>query len=330
MIELSSEIERVMSTNIEALCSIVRWSESIGKGSLLEIATKCAICGTFGYSETVFPASIDSSTFSYDVFSARRLPDRRHYQWVKCKECSLYRSDPIWDIDLTDLYTNSTFDYSKELHGLKTSYRRIVSKSCPEPQGKSILEIGGGNGFFLEEALQMGFARITEIEPSVPAFESASDRVKPFFKVDVVRQGLIDDNSEDLVVIFHVLDHLPDPLAVLKLINQMLKPGGAICIAVHNVNSISSKLLKNRSPIFDVEHTYLYSKKTILRLLEQAGFESVRVKHYKNSYSLAYLLHLVPISRNVRKRILSSTFGDWLSKVRVTVPLGNMWATAVK
>jgi hypothetical protein len=88
--------------------------------------------------------------------------------------------------------------------------------------------------------------------------------------------------------------------------------------------------LKNRSPIFDVEHTYLYSKKTMLKLLEQAGFESVQVKHYKNSYSLAYLLHLVPISRNVRKRILSSTFGDWLSKVRVTVPLGNMWAVATK
>lgn len=236
----------------------------------------------------------------------------------------------MWDIDLQELYAKSTFDYSQELHGLKNSYRKIVLKTCPTPAGKSIVEIGGGNGFFLEEAQEMGFTSITEIEPSLPAFESAHEDLKPFFKVDIVREGLIPDNSEDIVVIFHVLDHLPDPLSILQLINKMLKPGGSVCIAVHNVNSISSKLLKDKSPIFDVEHTYLYSKKTITELLTQAGFSNIRVRHYKNSYSLAYIVHLIPISRNLRIKILGSKFGETLRKIRITVPLGNMWASGQK
>ena len=274
--------------------------------------------------------STEIASFNFEVFSARRLPDRRHYQWVKCKKCNLYRSDPTWDIDLKELYSKSTFDYSQELHGLKNSYRKIVLKTCPAPAGKSIVEIGGGNGFFLEEAQEMGFTSITEIEPSIPAYESAQENLKPFFKVDVVREGLIPDNSEDIVVIFHVLDHLPDPLSTLKLIRKMLKPGGSVCIAVHNVNSISSFLLKVRSPIFDVEHTYLYSKSTLTALLVESGFKVELAKHYKNSYSLAYILHLIPIPASFKISLLKSSFASVLRKVKVRAPLGNIYAIATK
>jgi ubiquinone/menaquinone biosynthesis C-methylase UbiE len=197
----------------------------------------------------VYPATIDPQSFTAEVFSARRLPDRRHYRWVKCKKCSLYRSDPISDIDLDELYKVSTFDYSTELHGLRNSYRKIVFKTCPSPKGKSIVEIGGGNGFFLQEAQEMGFTKLIEIEPSLSAFESAHKTLKPYFIVDMLRDGLIPDNSVDIVVIFHVLDHLPDPSLVLNQIYKMLKPGGSICIAVHNVNSVSAKILKNKSPV---------------------------------------------------------------------------------
>ena len=176
----------------------------------------------------------------------------------------------------------------------------------------------------------MGFTELIEIEPSLSAYESADKTLKPYFIVDMMRDGLVLDDSVDIVVIFHVLDHLPDPLLVLKLIYKMLKPGGSICIAVHNVNSISAKVLKNKSPIFDVEHTYLYSKKTIKKLLSQSEFKNIKVHHYKNSYSLAYLLHLIPINRNIKIKILNSKFGEWLRSVRITVPLGNMWAAGYK
>jgi 2-polyprenyl-3-methyl-5-hydroxy-6-metoxy-1,4-benzoquinol methylase len=112
----------------------------------------------------------------------------------------------------------------------------------------------------------MGFKSVIEIEPSVNAYNSAKPDLKKFFIVDMLKPELIEDRLADIVVIFHVLDHLTDPLEVLSLIYRMLKPGGSICIAVHNINSVSAKVLGNKSPIFDVEHTYLYSKSTIKKL----------------------------------------------------------------
>jgi 2-polyprenyl-3-methyl-5-hydroxy-6-metoxy-1,4-benzoquinol methylase len=292
--------------------------------------TKCAICQTFGESREIYESTVDLNSFTSEIFSARRLPDRKHYRWVMCSRCKLFRSDPVSDIDLGELYKTSTFDYSTELHGLRNSYRKIVLKICQSTKEKSIVEIGGGNGFFLQEALEMGFTKLIEIEPSLSAFESAHETLKPYFIVDMLRDGLIPDNSIDVVVMFHVLDHVPDPSLVLNQIYKMLKPGGSICIAVHNVNSVSAKILKNKSPIFDVEHTYLYSKKTIKKLLNQSDFNSIKVHHYKNSYSLAYLVHLIPINRNIKIKILNSKFGEWLRSIRITVPLGNMWAAGYK
>jgi 2-polyprenyl-3-methyl-5-hydroxy-6-metoxy-1,4-benzoquinol methylase len=296
----------------------------------MQISTPCAICKSLGNSEVIYEPTVDSNSFTPEIFSARRLPDRKYYRWVRCKSCDLYRSDPISDINLSELYKESNFDYSNELHGLSNSYKKIVSKTCQNPSGKTLIEIGGGNGFFLEEALNMGFKSVIEIEPSINAYNSAKPNLKQYFLIDMLKPGLINDQTADIVVIFHVLDHLTNPAEVLKLIHKMLKPGGSICIAVHNINSVSAKVLGNKSPIFDVEHTYLYSKKTIKRILNDAGFTKVNASHYKNSYSILYLIHLIPIGSSLKKKLLKSKIINKFSNIRLTVPLGNMWASGIK
>lgn len=296
----------------------------------MQISTRCAICETLDNSIVIYPSTVTDEAISAEIFSARRLPDRKHYRWVKCLQCNLFRSDPVSSVNLDELYEKSTFDYSSELHGLKNSYRRIVLKSIGNPSGKSILEIGGGNGFFLEEALKMGFESITEVEPSQHAYINASEEIKKYFVRSNLKSGIVKDASQDIVVAFHVLDHLTEPAAALTLIQDFLKPGGVLCLAVHNIDSISAKLLKSKSPIFDVEHTYLYSKKTLKKLLAKSGYVNIKVSHYKNSYSLAYLVHLLPISRRGKSWLLNTRFLGVLKKSRVTVPLGNMWAYAEK
>lgn len=301
------------------------------KGHQLKISTKCAICGTLDNSKVIYKSTIDESAFSVEVFSARRLPDRRHYQWVSCNKCALFRSDPIEDIDLFRLYKESTFDYSSELHGLSNSYRKLLIKTKLDFKGKSLLELGGGNGFFLEEAISLGFTQLTEIEPSESARNSARPDLRKYFIMDMLKPGLVENNTQDVVAAFHVMDHLSDPSSALKILLDYLKPDGKILIAVHNVHSISATLLKNKSPIFDVEHTYLYSKKTLATLLASVGFKNIKIKHYKNSYSLAYIIHLLPIPNSLKISILSYKKNEnLLRKIRVKVPLGNIYAIATK
>ncbi len=295
------------------------------------IPTKCAICRTSGNSEEVYPANLDEKTFSVEVFSARRLPDRRHYQWVRCKTCELLRSDPTLSVDLADLYEKSTFDYSSEVSGLKRAYVSVTKKAiAPRKPSGSVLEVGGGNGFFLEAALDAGFTSAHAVEPSIEAVAASRADIKEKTIIDMMRPGLIPDNSHDVVAMFHVMDHLPDPLDTAKTCVAALKPGGTFVVAVHNFNSWSSRLLKEKSPIVDVEHTFLYTKKTASRLFATAGLVNVKAGSYRNLYSLAYLVHLIPLPSKLKVAILKSPLSRLLQRIKISVPLGNIWVSGEK
>src|SRR5665647_326619 len=135
-------------------------------------ATPCAICGTLGAASEVYRANFDFEAFSPEVFSARRIPDGIHYRIVRCNTCGLLRSDPVAGADtLARLYALSTFTYDDEVAHLRTTYGRYLSEALEHldgPRGR-LLEIGCGNGFFLEEALNMGFSEVRGVEPSTEA-----------------------------------------------------------------------------------------------------------------------------------------------------------------
>jgi len=297
----------------------------------MELETICPICESFGNSMQIYPSNVDTKTFNAEVFSARRLPDRQHYQWVRCLSCGLLRSDPVLKVNLTQLYEKSSFDYFSEISGLKKTYlglvKKVMGRSFPK---RSIFEVGGGNGFFLEAAKDFGFENIAGVEPSYAAISAAREDVKPFLIASMMSSSLLPNNSFQIGAMFHTLDHLQDPIQTLKDCLSALESGGTFLVAVHNERSWSARLLGERSPIIDVEHTYLYSLATGIQIFEKAGFTNVRSGSYSNHYSLAYILHLLPISRKFRKLVLGSWVGNLLSKIKIVVPLGNIWIAGVK
>lgn len=295
------------------------------------INTKCAICRSEGNSKEVYKANVTPQSLTAETFSARRLPDRRHYRWARCNSCGLLRSDPVFEVDLVELYKENSFDYGKELGGLNKTYLGLAKIALGSNfRQKSVLEIGGGNGFFLEAVLQAGAGRVAGVEPSLDAVGKAASTVKSFMVVDVMRPGLFPPNSFDLVTMFHVMDHLPNPGETLSQLLEITKPGGHILVAVHNEKSLSSRVLRDKSPIIDVEHTYLYDRKTATKLLESIGITAVRTGAYWNHYSLRYVMHLLPISRQFRKKLLASPGLSRVLNLRVRLPLGNLWATGIK
>lgn len=297
----------------------------------MEIATKCPICETLNNSVSVYPSNVDDQSFSTEVFSARRLPDRRHYQWVRCNSCTLLRSDPVLDVNLEKLYVESTFDYSTEINGLKKTYLKLVLKALGKKSFRnSIFEVGGGNGFFLEAARDAGFLNVVGVEPSIEAIKAARPDIQPFMIASMMKADVLPEDSFEVGTMFHTLDHLTDPVSTLKDCFRTLKPGGVFVVAVHNERAWSARLMGERSPIIDVEHTHLYTRNSGEALFRKIGFVDVKSGPYSNHYSLAYLLHLIPISRTFRRRVLESSFGNLLSRIKVVVPLGNIWIAGSK
>jgi len=254
------------------------------------------------------------------------MPDRTRHRMVRCRRCSLVRADPVLDPDVSaELYRASSFDYGEELDGLRATYGAALDRlSVLAPGRHGLLDIGCGNGFVLDIALDRGWREVRGVEPSADAIARADPRVRDLIVADVMRPGLLAAASFDAVTLFQVLDHMPDPTALLRECHSILRPGGAIMAFNHNVTAWSARVLRERSPIIDVEHTYLYSPVTMRRLFEGAGFEVIGVGPVRNTYSLAYLFHLLPLPQKLKTATLPRLRSTRLGRVQMTVPLGNL------
>ena len=91
---------------------------------------------------------------------------------------------------------------------------------------------------------------------------------------------------------------------------------------VHNEKGLQAKIFGEKSPIYDVEHIYLFNKKTLARLNQEAGFTIVKVIDVKNIYPLSYWLRMAPIPMKKQFTGIAKFFG--LLKVSVGIYPGNI------
>jgi SAM-dependent methyltransferase len=295
-------------------------------------ATRCAICGTADNATELYPANFAPEALNPTVFSARRLPDDVRYRMVRCNTCGLVRSDPIADPEiLSRLYRESSFDYTSEVENLRRTYgQRLAGLTRYGVRKGALLEIGCGTGFLLEEALAQGYAEIHGVEPSVSAVALASPNVRPTIVCDIMRPGLFPPEQFDVVCFFHMLDLVPDPGALLNECWRVLKPGGLILCVNNNVQAVSARLLKERSPIVEIKHAFLFGQATMDRLFTAHGFTVCHVRPIWNRFTLRYLAHMAPLPSAPKRILLGGLDRLLLGRVPVSLPVGNMELVARK
>jgi SAM-dependent methyltransferase len=226
---------------------------------------------------------------------------------------------------LAGLYRESSFDYGEELEGIRATYGAALDQLASATAGRNgLLDVGCGSGFVLELARDRGWHAVRGVEPSTDAIAKADPSVRPAIVPDVLREGLFEAESFDGVTLFQVLDHIPEPVDFLRECRRILRPGGSILALNHNVTAWSARILGERSPIIDVEHTYLYSPETMRRIFGQVGFEVATVGPVRNTYSTAYLLHLTPLPRGLKQSLIPRLRQTRLGQSQLTVPLGNL------
>jgi SAM-dependent methyltransferase len=259
-------------------------------------------------------------------------PDMVHYRIVRCNKCGLVRSDPIIDQEtLKNLYLQSSLNYSKDIPNLRLTYGSYLHKlEKYRPQKESCLEIGCGNGFFLEEALAQGYKKIVGVEPSKSAIEQANDLVKDSICNDIMRPGLPLDKVS-VICMFQLFDHIPNPKEFLAICADALISGGLVLCFNHNVTALSAQILGEKSPIIDIEHTFLYSPLTIQKLFQENGYKVLEVGAAWNFIGLLSLLQLFPFPRNLKTKLIAF-FQDKpvITKIRLFLPLGNLYLIAQK
>ena len=294
--------------------------------------TCCAICGTEGNAHELYPANFDDQAFTAEVFSARRLPDLVHYRIVRCNHCRLVRSDPVVDQEiLAKLYLQSDLTYARDIPNLRRTYGKYLHKlEKYKTQKECFLEIGCGNGFLLEEARSQGYKKVLGVEPSKSAVEQAAPALRDFIYNDIMRPGLLSQRV-DSIGMFQVFDHIPNPNEFLATCSEALVPGGLILCFNHNIQAVSARVLGERSPIIDIEHTYLYSPETIRKLFEKNGFRVLESGSARNLVNLLSVLRLIPFRRSFKMKLLALA-EKWpvLGQISMSLPLGNLYLIAQK
>ena len=285
---------------------------------------KCAICESNNNYQVLYKKNFKISDLNVNIFSARRLPDKIHYRLVKCNLCGLVRSTPIVDIKyLSQLYKKSLLTYDAEIKNLTTSYidslKPILSKL---PKNAKILEIGCGNGFILKTIYDLGYKNVYGVEPSEDAISKSSPKIKKNIITNILKPGLLSKESFDLIFFFQTFDHVPEPNKFLKECYHLLRKNGYILAFNHNIDSFSSKLLGEKSPIIDIEHTFLYSFKTIKDIFEKNKFIVNKVYSPNNILSIKHLFWLLPIPKDIKQKIVKSN--TQILDKKINIKLGNI------
>lgn len=138
-----------------------------------------------------------------------------------------------------------------------------------------LLEVGASSGYFME-AVSGHVDEVYGVEPNDVQRDFAVKKgLNVFASLDELP---VEEFST--IVMFHVLEHISDPVGYLKLLGSKLKDGGILVVEVPNVDDIL--LSKYSIPEFEkfywhVAHSYYFSRETLSLVGEKAGFE-VEVK----------------------------------------------------
>lgn len=146
----------------------------------------------------------------------------------------------------------------------------------------------------------------------------------------ILRSDLFPKNSFDLILCFHTLDHMIDPNKFIKGAYGLLKKNGYVIVVVHDTEGLSVKLFQERSAIFDIEHIYLFNKKTLSEIFRRNKFKVIKVFNLVNNYSLNYWIamsgfpHVIKKSANFIANMLK------INKIGFSIPAGNIGVIAKK
>jgi SAM-dependent methyltransferase len=166
---------------------------------------------------------------------------------------------------------------------LRSKWNLIQKFSVP----KIALDYGAGTGVFVKY-LRSKKVEAYGVEPSQKARTTAI----AINGANVVSESLSQfPISADIITLWHVLEHVPDPHKILLQLKSKMNPNGTIFIAVPNINSWESTQYNQYWAAYDTpRHLWHFSKKAMMLILEKAGFTLIELSPMKlDAYYISLL-----------------------------------------
>lgn len=211
------------------------------------------------------------------------MPGYESVRLARCQDCGLVF---LAYADSADLKSDYVSEKYVSTHGRyleqDRAFRHIARQrvewlSAQIPPGP-LLEIGPGRGYLLDEARSAGFDPVG-VEPS----PRLAARITAQFGIQV-ECGFLDQvelphDAYDAICMYHVLEHVEDPVSLLREVDGLLAEGGLLVIEVPNIVSAMAQRRGVRWGAVQLHelHVSQFTPPTLRGLVERAGLEVVEV-----------------------------------------------------
>lgn len=248
-----------------------------------EITTNCMLCRSerikkFFISQNQHGRHLIDSKDEFSVFSCLDCGsvflgglniDSEYYK--KYYDSGYYRDAGI---SLFSNFSNLLFKFS-----VYRKQKLILSSLKKNEKRFSILDVGCGAGGFLLQLDDKKFIK-NGVEINREGADICKKKGLKIYEQDLMSINF--SNKFDVISMWHVLEHLSDPVAMLKKIHSILSDKGILIFEVPNTDSLGFRYgRKNWFHLDSPRHLILFNKRSIIKLCELSGF---RVECMKNEF----------------------------------------------
>ena len=289
----------------------------------------CALCGADEWDVHYESTLLSENGFNPDLFRCTSSSYGHHPQIVKCRHCGHIYANPRWsDEDLKDAYSDvEDVVYDAEREGRELTFRehlRVMEQTIGPPGGRSLLDVGAYIGVFVEAAVAAGW-NASGVEPSLWAVELANQR-----KIPIIR-GTLDDvlsrgQMVDVITLWDVIEHLPEPKRVISKTIKLLNPGGYLVVHTMDIDSRIARLMGRKWPWLMDMHLHYFSQDSMANMLKEVGYEVIKSGTQGRFLRLGYLASRVGGINHILGRISSATTRKLgLEETAVPVNFGDLF-----
>jgi 2-polyprenyl-3-methyl-5-hydroxy-6-metoxy-1,4-benzoquinol methylase len=221
-----------------------------------------------------------------------RFARRKGMEIVRCRRCDLVFVNPRHNAKKLHQHYNSgqssriQYYLDVECADRRTFAGILEAAAQLLPRKGRLLDIGPNIGTCLEVARQAGW-ETQGIEINAEAARYCREQRGLNVIAGQLEARTFPKGHFDLVLMGDVIEHLPNPLAVMKIVQGILKPGGLVIISTPNIASFAGRMLQ----IKPEEHLYYFSPPTMTALLAKAGLEVVAIKPLDRYHNVTAMTH---------------------------------------